>query len=490
MKPSRPLLLALISSALLAPTAATQAPLFGELHPKLPASPFPLSFTSAVAVADVDLDADVDVVFATQECPHRLLLNDGTGVFFEGAIVTAGSSAASDLAFGDLDGDGDPDLAMANSADFSFYKPFPDLIYLNEPTGAFPPPSVVPGDDGWASFAVDLVDVDADGDLDLLRRTFLHLNDGAAGFTDVSATHLPVISGGVYALAHGDVDGDGDPDVVLGLADVTPNRLLLNDGVGVFSDAPLGSLPALADSTFGLAFADVDGDGDLDLAAANSPANRLHLGDGSGGFVDVSASHLPANDAPSLDLALADVDRDGDLDLAVANWLEQPRLYRNGGDGVFADGTTLHLPDASLPSYQVALADLDEDGDPDLLFANYLGFPNTLWTNLSRQLAWRETPTIGQPLELDLYGTPRGPWFLGWSLGQARISLPPFGTLLIDPLTSTSAGTGTLGADGRATVGFAVPSNPALVGFTLHWQALLGDPLLLSNRERTTFEGR
>jgi hypothetical protein len=100
---------------------------------------------------------------------------------------------------------------------------------------------------------VDLVDVDADGDLDLFiaegtdspapRPNRLFLNDGDGEFFDVSATHLPP---GLLNLANstkvdfGDLDGDGDLDAIV--ANLGPEQLLLNDGAGVFVDGA-GRLP-------------------------------------------------------------------------------------------------------------------------------------------------------------------------------------------------------------------------------------------------------
>ncbi|MCA8948568.1 MAG: VCBS repeat-containing protein, partial [Planctomycetes bacterium] len=115
-------------------------------------------------------------------------------------------------------------------------------------------------------------DVDGDGDLDLVlgnygQQSRLYRNDGSGVFVDVTATHLPAIADGTSAVALGDVDGDGDLDLVVGESgtNVSPGqeRLLANTGNGVFVDVTAAQMPVLDDVTYCLALVDVDGDGDL-----------------------------------------------------------------------------------------------------------------------------------------------------------------------------------------------------------------------------------
>ena len=105
---------------------------------------------------------------------------------------------------------------------------------------------------------------------------------------------LPSLLDDTRAAALGDIEGDGDLDAVLANGGDQQNRLYRNDGTGVFTDAtPL--LPPDADDTRAVAAGDVDGDGDLDLLFGNaSQQNRLHLGDGMGVFADATGQ-LPAD---------------------------------------------------------------------------------------------------------------------------------------------------------------------------------------------------
>jgi hypothetical protein len=125
----------------------------------------------------------------------------------------------------------------------------------------------------------------------------LLFNEGTGSFADATATSLPFLQAGVKAIASGDVDGDGGLDAFLGIAmpsgtSVT-ERLLLNTGAGIFTDATTTSLPPSSIATLSVALGDVDGDGDLDAFLGKTgfssvpSTNRLLLNDGTGVYVDV-----------------------------------------------------------------------------------------------------------------------------------------------------------------------------------------------------------
>src|SRR5690606_11697334 len=108
------------------------------------------------------------------------------------------------------------------------------------------------GGDGWHTNATD----------------HLLLNDGGGTFRVAASGRLPPSYAATTSLAVGDVDADGDVDLVLGNPG-RQNRLYLNDGAGTFHDATVGRLPLAEDSTGATLLADVDGDRDLDLVFGN-----------------------------------------------------------------------------------------------------------------------------------------------------------------------------------------------------------------------------
>lgn len=231
-----------------------------------------------------------------------------------------------------------------------------------------------------------LGDVEGDGDLDLLSfravpAVSLARNDGRGIFGEPAAFALPSFAGGLVtnltAALLSDVDGDGDLDVLLGVAAWQPdmfglqavgaqNLLYRNDGAG-FANVTASQMPALLDHTFSAASADLDGDGDEDLVLGNEPGfflpfDALARNDGGGVFASASGA-LPSLSGRTDAIAVSDVDLDGDLDLLLHK--PQHHLLINDGSGTFA-AESFRLP--ALPGSQpLALGDLDGDGDPDAL---------------------------------------------------------------------------------------------------------------------------
>ena len=436
----------------------------------------------SVVLVDVDGDLDLDVAsggfgFAIND----LYTNDGSGQF---AIAPAGgwSSGGSlrDVIAADLDGDGDPDLAAA----YGFGSALA-ATYRNT-GGTFDAAATLP--DSGGSGAVAAADVDLDGDADLaLGRSVnnnankLYLNGGAGVFADASNLWPGPVTD-TEDLVFADFDGDGDPDLVEAVDG--EDRLYRNAG-GSLVDSP-GLLPPHTEWTTAYAAADVDGDGDLDLMAATSSfglsaPNRLFLNTGSG-FLDASANLQPGSPR-TWDVDLADFDLDGDVDAFWTN--DSPvGLLDNDGTGVFTEIAGA-VPLVTATAEGAGVGDIDGDGDPDV-FGVTLNEHFVLF-NLRRQLAWEAVPRVGKPLSFRLNGSPGAPWFLSLSLAQASVPLPPFGTLHLDLGQLLPLGSGVLDGAGAAQLTVAVPASAGLVGTQAYTQALVGNPLELTNLEIVGF---
>lgn len=198
-------------------------------------------------------------------------------------------------------------------------------------------------------------------------------------FRDVTATHVPQAPE-LHALdiALADFDHDGDLDAALAV-EGAPNRLYVNDGQGRFAWRE-GTFGQRAHDTEHVRAADFDRDGHVDLVfvAEDDRVHQLFLGRGDGSFADASA-RLPAMSVGN-GLAVGDVDGDGLPDIVVGNsgisgengedggrnflWLNDPRR-----PGWFVDATDTHLPAIPNKAQGVALADLDGDGDLDMVVA-------------------------------------------------------------------------------------------------------------------------
>ncbi|OEO33134.1 hypothetical protein VW23_008100 [Devosia insulae DS-56] len=381
-------LVAVISFGLCSPDTAT--PYFidvsAEALPPKSGSPNAMGATAA----DLDGDGDADLAIAIELGSNRVLLNDGTGRFSE-APLDGPSGDHEDVAVADYDGDGDLDLVFIGEDDQVLG------YHLNDGVAGFTDVSDrLPN--RATSNTVVTVDVDGDGDADLVTANagpdFVWVNDGAGGFTDESAARLPQYDDISQDIAVGDVDGDGDADLIFGNEE--QNRFYLNDGAGRFADAPL-PLRATPEETRDADLSDVDGDGDLDLYFANvrifnadrDQQDRLLLNDGHGRFTDVTATHLSPDDELTTAAAFIDYDRDGDLDLIRGRMgdLGARRsdfvllAFANDGAGHFTAAPGVVPPITGANAFDIELADFNGDGRPDLFVASR-GGPDRLLIGL------------------------------------------------------------------------------------------------------------
>ena len=267
---------------------------------------------------------------------------------------------------------------------------------------------------------IGVADLDGDGDLDLcfangqgysslgaLLKPRIYINNGAGVFSDQTDTRVAGITGCFRSAEFGDVDRDGDLDLLLGQDYGRQLTLLINNGSGVFANETASRIPTLATSCARATFGDVDGDGDLDIALCNSGTSsrfgtgqpRLYLNDSDGRFTDATTGRLPiGNISQQMDALFLDADGDLDLDLFIATRASTPnqsRLWINNGTGVFA--STGNFPNDAT-SYAYDAGDIDNDGDLDLIGtnagtsnaellarnANSLG---TFWTNISSSIS-------------------------------------------------------------------------------------------------------
>ena len=335
-----------------------------------------LAAPSALALVDIDGDGDVDLVVGRKDGANSLYHNLGGGVFVEAvaAFGRGGPSRTLAVACGDVDGNGAQDVV--------FGRADRDELWLGDGTGTLLDASRSgPRTRGELTNALALADIDGDGDLDLFcgngtfiqHQNALFRNDGSGGFTDVTSNQM---AGGwlsATCAAFGDVDGDGDLDLVVGNALIVTlnpaswhNSLLRNDGRGTFRDVSATHMPHVGRQTYALALADFDGDGDLDLVAGNSGQSSLHINNGAGRFVDVTSSHLPAATMSTRALAWGDVDGDGDTDLVFGNLNSPSLLYINDGTARFTAAPLSRLPVRGSAPHAV-LGDVDGDGDLDLV---------------------------------------------------------------------------------------------------------------------------
>jgi len=363
---------------------------------------------NTMAFADYDGDGDLDL-FWGDFFEQGLLLIENTGASCSSPslrtepvrfprndpLLTSGYNAP---AFGDLDGDGKPDLLVGVLG--GAFNPIATTIenfhYLTrDPSGNWVrrTSQFLPTIDVGSESIPSLVDLDGDGDLDLLLANKIEPDESRTAriyhYENVGTKTAPsyVLRGDLaitgtyhYAPAWGDLDGDGDLDLILG-SWVARLAYLRNDGGGpvprlTLVDSALVTITRGSNTT--PALGDLDGDGDLDLliGEASGALNYYRNDGGPSGprFELVSDQYLAIDVGRRSAPAFADLDGDGDLDLLIGSDSEGVVLYRNEGSRTeprfVRDSTwSVDVPPIAAP----ALGDVDGDGDLDLVVGNVSG---------------------------------------------------------------------------------------------------------------------
>jgi hypothetical protein len=353
----------------------------------------------ALVASDLDGDGDVDL-HVSGSASSTLLANDGTGHFTVRPPVASGYGEGSLVIRRDLDGDGAEDevrvwgmSVQVRLATSPFVQSFPDsfsnvwTVRAADLTGDGRPEIVVTytqsfepvgvllnaGDGTFTSVRypydlysnvddLELGDVDADGDVDVVLMVHDGLavarNDGAGALGDLETYPIPAGASVFprYDLLLADLDADGDRDALMG--DATGIAIAGNAGDGTFEEWR----HLRTGQARGLAAADVDRDGRLDLLGADAMVRgvAVSLGRGYGAF----AGPEVRTDVAARELAVADVDRDGREDLVA---LDLPVDAYLATLTVLRSGTTAPPARHVVAAGSVAAGDLNGDGAPDLV---------------------------------------------------------------------------------------------------------------------------
>jgi hypothetical protein len=373
------------------------------------------------------------------------------------------------VAVGDYDNDGWPDVYLANYG--------PNQLWRNRGDGGFEDVTAAAGcdDPRWSTSALFL-DYDRDGWLDLFVTSYvdyrpgtrkpclsssgvpdycgpvnyapethrLFHNRGNGTFEDVSArAGILAEAGSGLGVVAADFDGDGWPDIYVA-NDQMRNVLWINRHDGRFRNDGLMSGTAFnaagdATASMGVATGDIDDDGDLELFVTNlnTEGATLYRNDGHGMFDETTAAAGlagPTKPMSGWGTAFLDYDNDGLLDLVTVNGLvlrdpeqekagaafpyAQPKqLFRNRGGGLFEDVSA--LAGAAFPGRQnsrgLALGDVDNDGDDDLLVGNIEAPAQLLLNRVGSRRHW---------LGLRLLSGEKGRDMLGAEVRLARAGQP------------------------------------------------------------------
>jgi len=320
--------------------------------------------TAIVAAADFNGDGHLDLLAARASYTGEetlVLLGNGDGTFGKPTIYSMGGPAA--LGTADFNGDGKIDIVTANAlGNISLLS-----VLLGEGNGSFQaaPQKALTAFTAFAS-TVGMASADLNG-------------DGFTDFVDAESTGTQVLLGGgdnqltigqfistvATSIALADVNGDGHKDLIMTTSGANV-VVFLGNGDGTFQAALNSNASGIQAA---VAVGDFNGDGKPDLVLIVSGALGVMLGEGNGTFAAPAQLFAVGSEPDSI--AVGDFNKDGKLDVVVANFgtPSSISLLLGNGDGTFQPQTNLPLP-ANAGPWQVLVADLNGDGNPDIVSSN------------------------------------------------------------------------------------------------------------------------
>lgn len=325
---------------------------------------------ASAAIADVNGDGKPDLVVANSYCANGVgvLLGNGDGTF-QPAVTFVGCALENtiDITIGDLNGDSKPDIVLTGGAGGGKV-----LVLLGNGDGTFQAPVALDTGSKPTPHLVVIADVNGDGKPDLVVAKWhnppnatlgvlLGNGDGTFEEAEDCCWGYDVIS-----VAVTDVNGDGTPDIIFTTGSpFSPVALgvLLGNGDGTFQP-PVTYPGQISEEPLWVAVADVNGDGKPDMVVSNwTPGTvAVLLGNGDGTFR--APVTYPSGGSNPRGIAVEDVNGDGKLDVLVADPSGSVGVLLGNGDGTFQAGVAYA---SGFLSSEVTAVDVDADGKPDLL---------------------------------------------------------------------------------------------------------------------------
>lgn len=331
-----------------------------------------------VVIGDMNNDRKLDVVVAcVKNRSIAVLLGKGDGQFAVSSSITVPDSPG-EVALGDVNLDGKLDLAVATHDSYGV------LLFLADGKGGFTTapmsPIVMRTGNHPHTHGLALADMNRDNKLDLVtvnstdNDVSIAFGDGSGGFTPVPGSPFAV-GPSPYPFAVGDVNGDGQLDIVATATATGPSRaqqlpmsraltLLLADGKGSFRST---RLPLRTGEPWFAVISDLNGDRKPDIVATHHDMSQLTvlLGDGRGGFVEATASPFDFGDK-AFHAVVSDVNRDDKMDVVAAGG-DSVRVMFGDGRGGFTPGPATR---SGPGTWRLNLGDVNRDGKIDIVTSN------------------------------------------------------------------------------------------------------------------------
>ena len=357
---------------------------------------------TGISFGDYDGNGDLDIFAANESADSVLYRNDGDGKFNDVTDTAELDTRACGAVFGDYNNDGYPDIYIAKS--------YGGRLCRNDRNGTFvrkgsTESGISPKGKGTS---ISFGDYDNDGDLDIYlaaseQYTILYSNIGHGIFTDVTK-EANVRTYGVSCSTFFDYDNDGDLDIYLLRS--TRNRLYKNNGDGAFEDVTEEAGVKGSGGGKAISVGDYDNDGYLDIYVVNERTpNILYRNNGDGTFSDATSSvNLEYIESEWTDASFLDYDNDGYLDIYVANASGPDVLYGNNGDRTFTDVTVDTGVGDREGTDGIAVGDYNGDGYVDILAISDGINGISLYQNVGSNDNWLHIKTVGTKSNRDGIG--------------------------------------------------------------------------------------
>ncbi|AXG71443.1 repeat domain in Vibrio, Colwellia, Bradyrhizobium and Shewanella [Kordia sp. SMS9] len=329
-----------------------------------------INFPSCVYANDLDGDGDMDIVTAS-EFDDKVAWyenTDGQGTFGSQQIITTNADRVRSVYASDLDGDGDLDLLSASNNDnkIAWYE-------NTDGQGSFGPQQIITTNANGANkvFAIDL---DGDGDMDVLSASgsddkiaWYENTDGQGTFS--AEQIISANADNAQSVYPADLDGDGDMDVLS--ASYVDDKIAWyenTDGQGTFSAEQIISTNITNPSS--VYAADVDGDGDMDVLAGFQGGSIVWYENTDGQATFGSQQAITTTLGGLRSIHVTDLDGDGDGDVLVGTIFDDSVIWFENIDGQGTFGSQQDIATNTNNVRSVYAADLDGDGDMDVLSAS------------------------------------------------------------------------------------------------------------------------
>ncbi|MDA9333793.1 FG-GAP-like repeat-containing protein, partial [Polaribacter sp.] len=348
----------------------------------------------SVFAADLDNDGDIDLVSSSQD-DNKIAWyeNDGaeTPTFTTSTIAVSAEGAWSVYA-ADMDNDGDMDIVSASKTDNTI------AWYENDGTAN---PSWVAADidtNATGARSVYIADLDNDGDMDIVSASYndntiaWYENDGAANPT-WSAVNIDTTASGATSVFASDLDNDGDLDILASSANDNTIAWYENDG-GVNPTWTASVIATSADVPILIFASDMDNDGDVDIVSASKTDNTIAWYENDGA---VDPSWTAADIATSAENAraifLVDMDNDGDMDILSASQDDDTIAWYENDGAANPSWTAADIVTNIDGANFVFAADLDKDGDMDIVSTAF-NDDSVTWFKNSSVTTWNGSTSI------------------------------------------------------------------------------------------------